>query len=762
MRLLQRFRNTKTLHKYILSYFLILIVPLFIFILFMNSSYLTVLRKQVFATNESSVSKVVEQVDGMFEEMHAMIYRMAKEPALSPNMQKNGLYSPSDVARILEQYASGQGFIHEILYYIEGETKVYGSSNNGDLESLGNAVYPFEDWRAGKITENLAQTDLPLMKPSETVRTASGAERELIRYTYPMDDLDPKVTFVILIDGAALRKTLAMTDSFFTDNFYILNESNEILLAQNKKESISSAELDEVVKQAGEGRLSTQKIKGTSYYAVVSKMPLSSRKYVAVVDKQNIDRSLTPVIVTAYVCGSLIVVLGGIIIWFAMGITYRPIKHLISEVRKESGDTEFSKDDIAYIKSVIDRYFIENKDMERTLEEHKPIIKNYVINELIKGRQEDVEELYEAGQLAAEAKQGIFYFVAIISFPNESPEEMQELKQLIMAREQEGIELEYFDVSNNAEAVCVFCETGAQESSLEYLEKLRAHISQATGCVAAFAVGSSYRDFFQIGQSYFEADTIKKRESFLGPSQVARFEQKDGGEIDYAEYARYYKLVNNLSLQLDNKNIEAVKFSVERIINTIAVNHVPPFIKRCIIFEVFNTLIKVMMEYDVKTNGKHLISLEDLPLEDMNSADSLHSFLGKICIDVCDYICQGDNKEDAEMRRMNDFIDAHYKEDDFSLTKMADSLKVSVQYLCEHYKRNTGETIINRVFYKRMEEAKRLLAETDMPVKDIAREVGYIDTSNFGKRFKLRQGMTPKSYREMKKSGTGQENGGMA
>ena len=114
------------------------------------------------------------------------------------------------------------------------------------------------------------------------------------------------------------------------------------------------------------------------------------------------------------------------------------------------------------------------------------------------------------------------------------------------------------------------------------------------------------------------------------------------------------------------------------------------------------------------------------------------------------------------MRRMNDFIDAHYKEDDFSLTKMADSLKVSVQYLCEHYKRNTGETIINRVFYKRMEEAKRLLAETDMPVKDIAREVGYIDTSNFGKRFKLRQGMTPKSYREMKKSGTGQENGGMA
>ena len=54
------------------------------------------------------------------------------------------------------------------------------------------------------------------MKPSETVRTASGAERELIRYTYPMDDLDPKVTFVILIDGAALRKTLAMTCLLYT------------------------------------------------------------------------------------------------------------------------------------------------------------------------------------------------------------------------------------------------------------------------------------------------------------------------------------------------------------------------------------------------------------------------------------------------------------------------------------------------------------------------------------------------------------------
>lgn len=57
----------------------------------------------------------------------------------------------------------------------------------------------------------------------------------------------------------------------------------------------------------------------------------------------------------------------------------------------------------------------------------------------------------------------------------------------------------------------------------------------------------------------------------------------------------------------------------------------------------------------------------------------------------------------------------------------------------------------------RMEEAKRLLCETELPVRVIAENIGYGDNhSYFGKRFKAACGVTPGEYRK-KESQTMQE-----
>ena len=663
----------------------------------------------------------------------------------------------------MAQYASNQGLVYEILYYIEGDTNIYGSQNNGNLRDLGETVYPFADWKDGKIAEELAKANQPVVKPSETIKSVSGSSRELIRYIYPMRDVSPSVTFVVLIDGAELRKLLDTSESFFTENFYILNEQNEPLISLRETEGdMAKIDLNEVVQQLDRQTLSTHKIKGTRFYAVVSRAALSGRCYIALVDKHNIDQSLMPVIVGAFIAGILIMAAGSVIIWAAMGMTYKPLKHIISELRQKDGDEKTYQDDFAYIENVVNRYFAENQEMEKTLQEHAPIIKNYVINELLKGRTQNIENLYEPEKSSFGPEQ-VVYFAVIFSFQAKQDVDFQKSKQIILECVDEQFRLEYFDFANHTDAVCIFSQKPEtdKKKQVEYLKKIQARIVERLGVESFVSIGSLCRDFFQIGQSYIEATAVQKQK-MAATNRVERFENKDRETMDYTEYARYYRLVHNLSLQLDNRNIEAVKFSVERIINSMSMDEVPPFIKRCIVFEVFNTLIKVMMEYEVKFNGSHLLNLAEASLEDIGSADALHKFLGKICIDVCDYICQSENKEDAVMRQMNEFIDAHYKEDDFSLTKMADSLNVSVQYLCEHYKRNTGETIINYVFYKRMEEAKRLLAETDMPVKDIAKAVGYIDTSNFGKRFKSRQGVTPKNYRDMHKGGKDQDNGGKA
>jgi transcriptional regulator GlxA family with amidase domain len=59
----------------------------------------------------------------------------------------------------------------------------------------------------------------------------------------------------------------------------------------------------------------------------------------------------------------------------------------------------------------------------------------------------------------------------------------------------------------------------------------------------------------------------------------------------------------------------------------------------------------------------------------------------------------------------------------------------------------TGMTPLDYVHALRLEEAKQILETGDLPVEAIANEVGYEDTSFFGRLFRRKVGLTPAQYR---------------
>ncbi len=59
----------------------------------------------------------------------------------------------------------------------------------------------------------------------------------------------------------------------------------------------------------------------------------------------------------------------------------------------------------------------------------------------------------------------------------------------------------------------------------------------------------------------------------------------------------------------------------------------------------------------------------------------------------------------------------------------------------------TGMSPLEYVHALRLEEAKQLLETTDLPVEAIANEIGYEDTSFFGRLFRRKAGISPLQYR---------------
>lgn len=96
------------------------------------------------------------------------------------------------------------------------------------------------------------------------------------------------------------------------------------------------------------------------------------------------------------------------------------------------------------------------------------------------------------------------------------------------------------------------------------------------------------------------------------------------------------------------------------------------------------------------------------------------------------------------------YIDIHFPEANFKISNICSFFNISHSYLCSLFKE--GDTVKDILIKKRIEEAKRLLFESDLFVGEVGRSVGFANIDHFMKTFKLHTGMTAAEYRRYARS----------
>jgi AraC-like DNA-binding protein len=86
-----------------------------------------------------------------------------------------------------------------------------------------------------------------------------------------------------------------------------------------------------------------------------------------------------------------------------------------------------------------------------------------------------------------------------------------------------------------------------------------------------------------------------------------------------------------------------------------------------------------------------------------------------------------------------------------SLAQLAIEAQMSPAHFARLFKHATGLAPHQYVLRCRMEQAKRLLAETDLPLSEIALQIGCTDQSHFTALFRKHVALTPKAYRDTTK-----------
>lgn len=112
-----------------------------------------------------------------------------------------------------------------------------------------------------------------------------------------------------------------------------------------------------------------------------------------------------------------------------------------------------------------------------------------------------------------------------------------------------------------------------------------------------------------------------------------------------------------------------------------------------------------------------------------------------------------------DIRGMLDYLDEHLTEP-VTLEALESAFSLSRYHICHTFKRETGTTVMQYLFMKRVALAKRLLNQGSN-VTETCFQAGFSDYTNFITKFRQVTGMTPKQYQmDQKRRARHGESGG--
>lgn len=103
-------------------------------------------------------------------------------------------------------------------------------------------------------------------------------------------------------------------------------------------------------------------------------------------------------------------------------------------------------------------------------------------------------------------------------------------------------------------------------------------------------------------------------------------------------------------------------------------------------------------------------------------------------------------REERPIQSITRYLQEHLTED-VSLTVLADEFHLSPQYVSQLFRSEIGVNFLAYLTNIRMEQAKKLLLSTPMPIAEVSERSGYADYRVFTKAFKKSEGITPSQYR---------------
>jgi two-component system response regulator YesN len=291
----------------------------------------------------------------------------------------------------------------------------------------------------------------------------------------------------------------------------------------------------------------------------------------------------------------------------------------------------------------------------------------------------------------------------------------------------------------------------ARSRILAQSEQIRVWLLENLKLTVTFGIGTAVTEAGAISQSYETASKTLSYKSALGINRViGHWEIEVLSHNDLFVYLQYVRtiaqsfrvgndgwqeqlilLFNGLrSLLLPKEEIDGVLIYMNYFFQR-EMMELPPEYQ-----ELWNTEFRAKWEARMDTL-ETLHELESFYLERLTACTRLMKSMRE---------AKGNY---AVVRRVREYIETHFDNPDLSLAMLGEQFNMNTSSLSTLFKEEFGEKFVVYLCQVRMEHAKDMLCNTDLPIQDISGKVGYLYPMSFIRTFKKTVGVTPGDYRKV-------------
>jgi len=772
--LLTRMWRNKIFFRFLLSYIMIMLIPIFLGF----AAYKDTVRIMERNEQEASLS-TLEQSINILDTRLAEIESIATQLSLNPKilrftMESSPYINPklpwkiNEVQREIASLTFGNDFINMLcVYFGKSDVVISDSKSFISLSHFYDVFFKYgemskDEWRDNILSGKYFNKYFPTthVRLGFMGKENKTAEEPMLIYmrSFPssIENKCQVIMFIPISNISELFQNITVDQAGLA---CIMDPQGEILFSSSVLQQ--TIDLEQIYLQGINGSI-IQNIDGQKMIVNCKTSSYNGWKYIAIVPYNMVMekvRYIKQIINLIFALTMLMGLLGASFMAYRNCKPIRSIIETLQRLMEGSKPVDVEQNEYVYLRKSIIDLITDNKNMRENLKKHIPLMKTIFVEKLLSGNFLNDEEIqWFLDQLGLVRFDGDIV-VAISQMDVESSyiTEMSAIKLILKDTIERylGSDVYFHDLDFDKQAIIFnICEANIAEKGnidkgryvQEVLDIVCKDMYNCHNVSVSFTVGSLVKDYMEISRSFDEAKealdykTLSKNKSVLMYSEIPKNQD-----------SCYYPM------NIENRIINYAKLGDSKQINEILkLLYKENFVKRdlsydmvCqLMFQLKGTLLRILDVLSVEHQeiSKHIV--EELSnFDNYKSIDNMFELIFGIVDKICNLFKEDKkNKYSYLIDDIIKYIHLNYKNPQLSLTELADQFGLAPAYISQLFKEKTKKNFTTYLEQIRIEEACKLLLK-GMPVNQVAQEVGYNSVYVFRRAFKRTQGMLPSEYK---------------